>query len=341
MSRSIRKKLFIGAAIFTAAVLILITGETWIKMLKVLILSVFFVLLLSPICIKLERKGIGAHAAALISMILCLVVLAFFLLVFIPYLLSGIIDFVKRTAPTILGGMEQINRSLDRLGIAGSIKSDTTQLIASALKPITAGIAKGSAAVISAAGHLAFSLVIAYYLMTVRRIMGAQAMLLVPLRYRKMFLSALYGCKNAVLSYLSGTLKTSAFVGLATLVGLALIGIKDALILAVFMSVLEVLPYIGPVLGAIPIIVSAVPLGIGKTIMSLALVVLIQQMEAGVIGPYFTASSTAIHPLTAIIGVFLGGSLFGIPGIIFIIPVLIVLRSMIWSIRSAAIQIDS
>ena len=340
-SWSLRRKLIIGLAVLAAALIILVTGKTWINMLKILMLSAVFVLLLSPICVKLERKGINGNLAALISMVLCLVVLVFFLLVFIPYLLSGIIDFIKRTTPTVLMGIEQINHNLDRMGFARTFNADTSQLIASALKPITAGIAKGSAVVISAAGQLAFSLVIAYYLLTVRKIMGMHVMLFVPLHYRKMFLSALYGCKNAVLSYLSGTLKTSAFVGLSTLTGLVLLGIKDALILSVFMSILEILPYIGPVLGAIPIIISAIPMGTGRMIMALVLVILIQQMEASVVGPYFTASSTSIHPLTAIIGVFLGGSLFGISGVLFIIPVLIVFRSIIWSIRSAAIQIDS
>lgn len=341
MSGDVRTKFIKGAMIAAAIAAILITGSTWLRMLKIMLLSVLFMLLLAPLCLKLEQRGMNVNAAALISMMVCLIVLSFFLLVFIPYFLTGIVDFVRRTTPTVLAGIEKINERLIRFGMVNTLKADTSQLIASALKPITAGIARGSAAVISTTGHIAFSLVIAYYLLTVRQAMGAHAMLCIPLRFRRLFLSALYGCKNAVLSYLSGTLKTSAFVGFATLVGLLILGIKDALILAVFMSILEILPYIGPILGAIPIVVSAVPLGIGKLIMALIVVFLIQQLEASVVGPYFTASSTSIHPLTSIIGVFLGGSLFGIAGILLTTPALIVLRSMVWSIRSASIQIDS
>ncbi|MFQ9805424.1 MAG: AI-2E family transporter [Christensenellales bacterium] len=59
------------------------------------------------------------------------------------------------------------------------------------------------------------------------------------------------------MSYLSGVLKTSLFVFLATFAGLFALGINDALLLSVFMSVFEVFPYIGPILASIPIALTA------------------------------------------------------------------------------------
>lgn len=336
------KAWILKAGLVTAAIaFVYMTRDTWLSAFKVLALSVAFSLPLMPLCRRLEDKGIRRGPAALISLLSCVLVLVFFLLIFVPYLITRTIDLAQKMSPTILLGLEQLRLFLESWGINYAVKSDFSTLITSALTPLSAGLARGGLVVISAAGHTAISLVIAYYLLTIRDTAGRHLLLLVPFHLRGTFLSALSGCKNAVLGYLSGLLKTSGFVGAATFFGLVLLRIDDALILALFMGVLEVLPYFGPILGAIPILISAVPMGLGKTALALLLVLLVQQLESSVVGPYFTASSTSIHPLTAVVGVFIGGSLFGIPGILLTLPLLVVLRSMYWSVHSASIHFDS
>lgn len=118
------------------------------------------------------------------------------------------------------------------------------------------------------------------------------------------------------MSYLSGVLKTSLFVFLATFAGLFALGINDALLLSVFMSVFEVFPYIGPILASIPIALTALGQGIGQAVSALIVVVIVQQIEGNFVTPYFTASSTSIRPFSALIGVFILGSLMGLWGIV-------------------------
>ena len=185
------------------------------------------------------------------------------------------------------------------------------------------------------------SLVIAYYLLTVRQEAGKHIVMLIPTAYRRAVLSAAKGGKNAVLGYLSGLIKTGVFVGAATFLGLLLIGVKEAMILAVFMGLLESFPYIGPVLGSIPILLSVIPMGVSKVAAALVMIFVIQQVESGIIGPYFTASSTSIHPLASIVGIYIGGSLFGLAGILLAIPTVVVLRSVIWSLKSTSILSDA
>ena len=111
--------------------------------------------------------------------------------------------------------------------------------------------------------------------------------------------------------------------------------VVGTLLLALFMGIFEVLPYVGPVLAAIPILLSSLPQGLNQTLLALVLVVLVQQIEGNFISPYFTASSTSIHPLAALVSVFVLGSLMGIWGILLAVPLVAALRSMLWSIRQA------
>ena len=82
------------------------------------------------------------------------------------------------------------------------------------------------------------------------------------------------------MSYLSGVLKTSLFVFVATLTGLFLLGINDALLLSVFMGILEVFPYIGPILASVPILLTALGQGFGQAVLALIVVIAVQQIEA-------------------------------------------------------------
>ena len=150
-----------------------------------------------------------------------------------------------------------------------------------------------------------------------------------------MFLSAVCACKNALMSYVSGLLKTSAFVAAATCAGLAVLGIEDALLLALMMGILEILPYLGPALASIPILLSSMLEGGHATFLTLVLLVAVQQIEGNFVSPYFTASSTAIHPLAAVLSVFLAGSLFGIWGILMAVPMLVLIQSVYWSVKQA------
>ena len=64
----------------------------------------------------------------------------------------------------------------------------------------------------------------------------------------------------------------------------------------------------------------------------------VQQIEGNFVTPYFTASSTSIKPLSALIGVFVLGSLMGLWGVVLAIPLIVTVRSVLWSIRSAVIM---
>ena len=172
----------------------------------------------------------------------------------------------------------------------------------------------------------------AYYLLCERWRICRHLSLFVPLPYRGPVRNALIGCKNAAMGYLSGMVKTSVFVFFVTYMGLILIRVPNAFFLSVVMGLLEALPYAGPILAAIPILLSAATVSMQKTIYALLIIIAVQQIESNFAGPYFAASSTAIRPFTALAGIFVLGTFFGIWGILLAVPALTVIQSVIWSI---------
>ena len=292
-----------------------------------------FTLLLAPVCRGLERRGVRTPLAAGIAVGGLLLLALLIVSAFVPYLVTHSIDLIRRNAPALTALMQKLSETLERAGLHSLGGKGPGDMITSAAASVTALAARAGMAFAAQTGRILFALVLSYYLLCERKRLGGHLLLFVPPIWRPAVLSALLGCKNAAMGYLSGMLKTSAFVGVATYLGLLLLGVQDALLLALFMGIFEVLPYVGPVLAAIPILLSSLPQGMHQALLALALVVLVQQIEGNFISPYFTASGTSIHPLAALVSVFVLGSLMGIWGILLAVPLVAALRSVVWSLR--------
>lgn len=310
--------------------------EALSAMLSVFVYAVLFALLLAPLERILEQKGMSASLASAACIALIIACALMTVASFVPYLVSHCADLIRRSIPTLSSLLQQTALMLERFGIDSLRLQGAAQMLAEAMGKCTALLARASVSFAAQTGRILFSVVIAYYLLSERKKTTNHLILCLPLAWRNAFLSAMRGCRNAALGYLSSVLKTSLFVGGATYLGLVLLGVPDALLLALFMGIFEVLPYIGPVLAAIPILLSVLPQGMEQTLLALVLLVLVQQLEGNFVSPYFTASSTSIHPLTALVSVFVFGSLLGLWGILLAVPIVVTARSVFWSLRQAS-----
>lgn len=304
------------------------------------ILSVFafafaFTLVLSSLHRRLEIRGLSPQAAALISILSLVLGIVVLVSAFVPYLLTHTAHLVVQITPTLTQLLHHAGEALAQFGVRLEQQSRLTEMAASAVSALMTSMARWSVAFAAQTGRIVFSLVITYYLLCEKKKAANHFLLMLPVIWRNPFLLAMAGCRNAILGYLSGVLKTSGFVTLATFLGLRLLRIPDALLLSMFMGVFEVLPYVGPVLAAIPILLLTLPMGLYKAALAIGLVILVQQIESNVVSPYFTASSTSLHPFAALISVFVFGSLFGMWGILLAVPAVVLTRSVFWSLRQS------
>ena len=330
-----RRRVVFVLLLAAGGVYIYLHRSAFVNMLAVLLFSAAFTLLLAPLCQRLECRGWTSAQAALAS-VGCLLLLALVVLLsFLPYLVTHTVALIRRSAPMLNSMAQTCSTLLEQLGLHALQVQGLSDMLGATVSSMTAMLARGSVSIVTQASRIGFALVITYYLLRERHLVANHLMLLIPLAWRTAFLSAMRGCRNAVMGYLSGVIKTSVFVFAATYLGLLVLGVRDALLLALFMGVFEILPYIGPVLASVPIVLSVLPMGLNTALLTLGLIVLIQQVEGNFVSPYFTASSTSIHPLAALVSVFVLGSLLGFWGILLAVPLVVTARSIFWSLQQA------
>lgn len=121
--------------------------------------------------------------------------------------------------------------------------------------------------------------------------------------------------------YIRGRLIVSIILGMATAVGLSVLGLGEyALGLGAIASVTNLIPFLGPILGAVPALVVALSLGGWLVVWVLILFVVIQNVETYVLDPLLVGSSVGVHPLYQLLAVLGGIQVLGILGALIVPP---------------------
>lgn len=129
--------------------------------------------------------------------------------------------------------------------------------------------------------------------------------------------------------YISGQAIEMLFVGIAMAIGYLIIGQPYAWLLAVIAGITNIVPYIGPWLGVIPALVVASTQSMQQVIFVIIVMTIVQQIDGNFIYPNVIGKSLKIHPLTIMILLMVAGNLWGIVGMILIVPVYAVIREIV------------
>lgn len=122
-------------------------------------------------------------------------------------------------------------------------------------------------------------------------------------------------------SYVRGRILVSAILSVATTTSLRILGLPDfAVALGAIAGLTNLIPFIGPILGAIPALIVAISQGWWMVLWVFILFVVIQNLETYVLDPVLVGSSVGVHPLYQLLAVIGGTQLLGIIGAIIIPP---------------------
>lgn len=126
--------------------------------------------------------------------------------------------------------------------------------------------------------------------------------------------------------YVRGIAINAFLIFLMAYIGLSIIGVQYALVLAVIAGVLDIVPIIGPIIATVPIVGIALLDSPTTAIITLVFWIVIQQVESYLIMPYVMQSQAEVPPLMVLLAIYWGGSVGGILGALVSIPVAGALR---------------
>ncbi len=153
----------------------------------------------------------------------------------------------------------------------------------------------------------------------------------VPLRYRPVYKDMGKQLDLAVGGYLRGQLLIAVILGVFIYLGLLLIGVRLPLAISFLAAVFNLVPYLGPIVGAVPAVLLALTSAAPFTsaLFVVILFVVANQLEGNLLSPFILSKSTNLHPVTVLIAITFGLGAFGLVGAIFAVPTAALIKVML------------
>lgn len=140
--------------------------------------------------------------------------------------------------------------------------------------------------------------------------------------------SELHSIRQVVLYYILGMFKVMAILAVLNTAALYALGVKHALFFGLFAALLNIIPYLGPFLGAIlPFIFSFLTTdSLFTPLAVVALFTFIQMIESNFLTPKIVGSNVQLNAMITFVGLLVGGAVWGVVGMILIIPIMAILK---------------
>jgi predicted PurR-regulated permease PerM len=154
-------------------------------------------------------------------------------------------------------------------------------------------------------------------------------LLLFPHEQRESISELISAMETKVSSYIAGQGLLSLVVGIMALLAYLLIGLPNALVLALIAGLLEAVPMIGPLLGAIPAALVALSIAPDKLVWVIVATIVIQQLENSLLVPRIMRKAVGVNPFVTLLALFAFSSLFGIAGALMAIPMAAIIQLLL------------
>ncbi len=155
-----------------------------------------------------------------------------------------------------------------------------------------------------------------------------QVISLIPNAYFEMALTLFYKVHRQISSYIRGTLLDCTIIAILYAIGYAIIQVKYAVLIGMFAGMANLVPYVGPWIAAvIPLAIILFDSGASFPWWSVVVVVtIVQFIENNFVYPIVLGKSINMHPLIIMFGLFVGGEMGGLLGMVLAIPVIAVIK---------------
>ena len=298
-----------------------------------------------PLMKLLERKCSPSVAASL-SMTALSILLPAVLLLVIPALTAQarqLLTLLPSVTDRLAGWFRQGEDWLAQNGFSAAqgLRSQLAQRGEELLGKAAPALIGWARQAVSGLSKWMLAPVFGYYFLRDRKRIGEWLLLLLPLRWRGMSIRLLREIRRLVSGYLRGQLMISLAVGGLTAAGLLVCGIPAWLLLGALMGLLELIPYVGPLIGGLVVALFSLQAGPGRMLWALAVVLVVQQLEGSWLAPQMVSDATRLHPAAVLLCIMAGGAAGGITGVLLAVPAVLCIRAALQVFGLAVSDVQS
>ena len=150
-----------------------------------------------------------------------------------------------------------------------------------------------------------------------------------PKRKADQFLEICSHANQVFVGFINGKLIDSAIIGVLCFILCLILRIPYPVLVAIVVGVTNIIPFFGPIVGAIPCLMILVIVDPWAALRFLILVIALQQFDGNILGPKILGDSTGLSAIWVLVAIVVGGGLFGFPGMVLGVPTFAVLYDLV------------
>lgn len=279
------------------------------------IIAFFFTLLLTPATRFLHRHGMSHGGATVLVFLLGAVVLGGLVYLFTEPLVTAAVHFGKQVPHLVAEakkGHGPLGRLVYRLHLQKYLSEGSSKLttqLTKVLKPATA-FSVGAAAVSTVVSILTIAVLTFFTMLEAPRMWRGFLGVLRPHTAERLNRVVDQSIRS-ITGYMLGNGLTSVIAGIVSGVTLAILGVPFALLLGVFVALVDLLPLVGGLLAGLPVVVIAAIHSVPAGIVMLVVFLVYQQIENHVLNPVIMSKTVQLNPFWVLLAVLVGATLGG------------------------------
>lgn len=294
-----------------------------------LFIGVVVAWLFEPLIRKIEAKKISRLWSTVIVYLSFIFIFILLLVLVVPEFVSQLKDLIGQAPMFLSKANDFITNMFKNFGNTeidiNSIKSQITGFLEGIVNNLTTNslstVINGFTKFISEGFNVVLGILIGFYLSLSFKKVGNGLSAFIPFKHKSDLKKLLDDLNDMARDYVTGTLFTSLIVAFLTFLGLLISGVSSPLLFAIFCGITNIIPYFGPYIGGIPVIIVGFSMSPLCGIICLITVVLVQFIEGNIIHPLVVGKAIDIHPITIVISLLIFEHFFGIIGMIIAAPI--------------------
>ncbi len=215
-------------------------------------------------------------------------------------------------------------RILNFMGSKGIAESQSSQLLVNLSNKLNEGwwnLFSQAGSFLSGIVSFIAILSLSFYSSIQKKNVGEFLQAFIPVSHREYVLTLMDRIQQKIGYWLLGQIILNIIIGVMVYIGLSLLGVPYALVLALLAAIFEVVPYVGPILSSVAGILVALSLGPVQALAVLVMYIFVQQLENHLIVPMVMKQAVGLNPVAVIIAMLIGMKVAGPLGLILAIPV--------------------
>ena len=277
---------------------------------------------------RLASRRIPKVIAVLLIYIILFVVASGVVALLVPPLADQVRSIavnVPDAVARLTSGFAQVRELGQQVGVGQEI-SRTLQSLSGLIAKQGGGALDAIAGFFGSILSFAVVLIITVYIIVQEDAIKEALRAVIPDQYSNRVSAIIIQIQNKVGLWLRGELILMGIIALLAYIGLLIVGVNNALALALFAGLTEVVPTLGPIIGAVPAVFLALLDSPFKALVVVVLYILIQQLENNLIVPQVMRKAVGINPVVSLLALLIGAKVAGLSGAVLAIPTVTALK---------------